>query len=211
MLKRAYELVYNIVRYYLDFHISRASAALSYFLMLTIFPLLICLYAVLGSLFPSAEELSELLGAFLPSGTMETLTEFLEYVSLNSSGRMLSLAVAAMATSSAAGYRIIDKLMFELRGIRRRERFWAFVFSFLFSLVFLAALYISALLMATGGWFIRFADEYFNFINISHNWEWLRFFLLFHSQLFLLQALLQFFEELQVYLRLSYLCLCLCV
>ena len=147
--------------------------------MLTIFPLLICLYAVLGSLFPSAEELSELLGAFLPSGTMETLTDFLEYVSLNSSGRMLSLAVAAMATSSAAGYRIIDKLMFELRGVRRRERFWAFVFSFLFSLVFLAALYISALLMATGGWFIRFADEYFNFINISHNWEWLRFFLLF--------------------------------
>lgn len=169
----------SVIRHYLSFHISRASAGLSYFLMLTIFPLLICLYAMLGSLFPSAEEIRELMEGLLPQGTVDTLMEFVDYISSNASPRMLTVAVAAMATSSAAGFRIIDKVMFELRGTRRRERFLAFVFSFVFSLVFLAALYLAAVLIATGGWFIGFVDRNIRFINISRNWEWMRFVMLF--------------------------------
>ena len=111
---RIYEAIRKPVLMYLDHHVSRASAALSYFLMLTIFPLLICLYYILGSLFPSIGELRELLGILLPGGTMETITEFLNYISLNTDKRMLSFAIAAMATSSAAAYRIVDKLMLEL-------------------------------------------------------------------------------------------------
>lgn len=176
---RFFSLAESVVQHYMDFHISRASAALSYFLMLTIFPLLICLHVMLGNLFPTAEEIRGLLGAVLPRGTIETLTDFLDYISMNASYKMLTLAIVAMATSSAAGFRIIDKLMFELRGTRRRERFLAFIFSFVFSLLFLTALYIAALLMATGGWFIGFVDRYVDFLNISHNWEWLRFLLLF--------------------------------
>ena len=55
----------------------------------------------------------------------------------------------------------------------------AFVFSFVFSLVFLAALYIAALLIATGGRFIAFADKYIRFLDVSDNWEWFRFVLLY--------------------------------
>lgn len=147
--------------------------------MLSIFPLFICLYAMLGNLFPSAEEMKLLFEGLMPYETLETLAQFLGYVSANSSGRMLSVAVFAMATSSAAGFRIIDKVMFELRGIRRKERMLAFAFSFVFSLLFLAALYLAALLVATGGWFIGFVDRYIRFLNISHNWEWFRFVVLF--------------------------------
>ncbi len=169
----------SVIRHYISFHISRASAGLSYFLMLTVFPLLICLYSMLGSLFPSPPEVREFLELFLPMGMVETLMDFVYYVSTNVSSRMLTLAIAAMATSSAAGYRIIDKVMFELRGKRRRERAMAFIFSFVFSLVFLAALYVAALLIATGGRFIAFADEYIGFLSVSHNWEWFRFVLLY--------------------------------
>ncbi len=179
MDKKLYGLIESVVQHYLDFHISRASAGLSYFLMLTIFPLLICLYYMLGNLFPSVWQIRQLLEGLLPDETVETLMEFLGYVSANSSGRMLSVAVVAMATSSAAGFRIIDKVMFELRGTRRKERLLAFAFSFVFSLVFLAALYLAAVLMATGGWFIGFVDRYIRFLNISQNWEWFRFVVLF--------------------------------
>ena len=179
MRHRFYNAIESIIQHYLDYHISRASAALSYFLMLTVFPMLICLYAMLGGLFPSPEEISELLGAVMPRETVDTLMEFVNYISANVSLHMLTVAIVAMATSSAAGFRIIDKVMFELRGARRRERTLAFVFSFVFSLVFLAALYVAALLIATGGRFISFADKYIDFIDISHNWEWFRFVILY--------------------------------
>lgn len=177
--RKMFLLAKSVLRHYLDFHISRASAALSYFLMLTIFPLLICLYAMLGSLFPSPGEIKGLMELFMPEGTVDTLMEFVDYISDNVSRRMLALAIVAMATSSAAGFRIIDKVMFELRGTRRREKVLAFVFSFVFSLVFLAALYMAALLIATGGRFISYADRYISFIDVSHNWEWFRFVLLY--------------------------------
>lgn len=168
-----------MLQHYLDFHVSRASAGLSYFLMLTVFPLLICLYTMLGELFPAEEEINELLYGILPESAVETLTDYLGYVSSNSSMRMTFVALAAMATSSAAGFRIVDKLMMEMRGTRRRQRVFAFLFSFVFSLVFLSALYLAALLMVTGEWFIRFVDEYIDFINISASWSWLRFVMLF--------------------------------
>lgn len=169
----------NMVQHYIDYHVSRASAGLSYFLTLTVFPLLICLYAMLGSLFPTAEEFEGLLRGILPGETVNTLMDYLGYVSSNSSVKMISIALVAMASSSAAGFRIIDKLLFELRGLKRKKRLSAFVFSFVFSMVFLASLYLAALLMATGGWFIGFVDRYLDIINISHSWEWFRFVVLF--------------------------------
>ncbi len=169
----------RVVQYYLDKHISRASAALSYFFMLSLFPLLICLYAMLGSLFPSVQELKSILNGLLPEETLHTITEFLAYVDENSSTKMLTLAIAAMTGSSAAGFRIIDKVIFELKGQRREERFFAFIFSFVFSLIFLAALYLAAILMATGEWFISYVERYVDFLNISHNWSWFRFVILF--------------------------------
>ena len=179
MLRRIYCFINTMVRYYLDFHISRASAALSYFLMLTIFPLLICLYGMLGSLFPAPAEIREILDLFLPDSAVETIMEFVRYISSNVSYRMVSIAIVAMATSSAAGFRIIDKLTYELRGIKRSRRALAFIFSFAFSLVFLAALYLAALLIVSGGRFMAYADRYISFMNVSDNWGWFRFALLF--------------------------------
>lgn len=179
MGRKFVSLAEYIVRNYLDHHVSRASAGLSYFFMLSIFPILICLYAMLGSLFPSVSELQRIFSGILPADTVDILLDYIGYVSENSTGKMVAVALVAMATSSAAAFRIIDKLMFELRGRRRNARFIAFVSSFLFSLVFLAALYFAAVIMATGGWFIRFVDENVSFINISNDWKWYRFLILF--------------------------------
>lgn len=163
---------------YLKYHVSRASAGLSYFLMLTVFPLLICLYNMLGSLFPSAEAVGEMLRGLLPDTAVETLQEFIGYVSVNTNPRLLPVAVVAMLTGSAAGFRIIDSLMHELRYHGRRRR-WSFLFSIMFSVFFLAALYLAAVMIVSGGWFIGLADRYLVFVNISRSWQWLRFFVLF--------------------------------
>lgn len=178
MISKLYSFAQETVRQYLKHHVSRASAGLSYFLMLTFFPLLICLYNMLGSFFPSAEVVGELLYGILPENTVETIREFIGYVSVNTNPHMLPIAVAAMLTSSAAGFRIILSLMDELRPGRRRRR-GGFLLSFAYSLVFLMALYVAALMMISGEWFINIVDEWVSFVNISHNWGWFRFVTLF--------------------------------
>ncbi len=179
MNKKTVYLAENVIRLYFVNHISRASAGLSYFFMLSIFPLLICLYSMLGSLFPTVEEFEAILRGVLPVETVNTLMEYLGYVSTNSSHKMVTVALVALATSSAAGFRIVDKVMNEIRGVKREEKQIAFFMSFVYSLVFLSAIYFAALLIASGGWFIKFVDENVNIINISKNWEWFRFLLLF--------------------------------
>ncbi len=179
MSKKTVCIAEKVIRLYFSNHISRASAGLSYFFMLSLFPLLICLNSMLGSLFPSAEEIENILRGLLPLETVNTLMEYLAYVSSNSSNKMVTVALVALATSSAAGFRIIDKVMNEIRGVKRERKQFAFLMSFVYSLVFLSAIYFAALLIASGGWFIRFVDENVSIINISKNWEWLRFLLLF--------------------------------
>lgn len=179
MNKKTVYLAENVIQLYFGNHISRASAGLSYFFMLSIFPLLICLYSMLGSLFPTAEEFEGILRGVLPVETVNTLMEYLGYISTNSSYKMVTVALAALATSSAAGFRIVDKVMHEIRGVKREEKQIAFFMSFVYSLVFLSAIYFAALLIASGGWFIKFVDDNVNIINISKNWEWFRFLLLF--------------------------------
>lgn len=178
MISGFYSFAQSTVRQYLKHHVSRASAGLSYFLMLTFFPLLICLYNMLGSFFPSADAVGQLLSGILPDNTVETIKEFIGYVSVNTNPRMLPIAVAAMLTGSAAGFRIILSLMDELRPGRRRRR-GGFLLSFAYSLVFLIALYLAALMMISGEWFIKLVDEWVSFVNISHNWGWFRFVALF--------------------------------
>lgn len=159
--------------------IPQASAALSYFLTLTFFPLLICLYTMLGGLFPATDEVRSILGALLPAKTVDTIVDFLSYVSENLSTPMLVMALTVLLSSSSAAFRTIDRVIGAMRGRKRFSGMFSFVFSFSFSILLLAAVYFSVLLIVTGKWFLEKADRYIMFMNISDGWSWWRFVLLF--------------------------------
>ena len=167
------------VRLYYENSVACSSAALSYFLMLTIFPMLICLYEMLGSLFPTLGTIAEFLSGILPDDAVDTIIDFLAYVSRNHSPTMVWMAIVAMAMSSAAAFRTIDNAMGSIRGSKRYSGFFAVVFSFLFSLIFLAAIYIAVIVVISGNWLVSFIDEHVSFIHISASWNWGRFVLLF--------------------------------
>lgn len=167
------------IRTYMDKNVSRAAAALSYFLMLSVFPMFVCLNEMLGSMFPTPEAIREFATGFLPAETLETIVEYLGYITLNRSRSMLLMALLAMATTSAAAYRTLDNIMGEIRGSKRFTGPFAIVFSFLFSLIFLAAVYFGVIVMITGNWFINFISEHLTILDISTNWNWARFILLF--------------------------------
>ena len=170
---------------YLDKRVSRAAAALSYFLMLSVFPLLVCLYVMLGNMFPTAEAISSFVKGVLPDELVNTIVDYLGYVTQNAGNTLIAMSLAAMATASAAAYRTLDNVMGELWGSKRFSGPFAFAFSFVFSLIFLAAMYFSVIIIISGQWFIRFADEHIHFLNISASWQWGRFLVLFLLILFI--------------------------
>ena len=92
---------------------------------------------------------------------------------------MLLMAIIAMLTASAAAFRTIDNIMGAIRGRKRFNGSFAVVFSFLFSLIFLAAIYFSVIMIVSGNWLIKFLDEHVTFFHVSDNWNWGRFILLF--------------------------------
>ena len=172
-------IVANVYALYVGCRIPIAAAGLAFFLTLSFFPMLICLRTMLGSLFPTAEQLRSFLTMLLPADTVSAILDYLRYVADNRSETMLVMALTVVASSSAAAFRVVDRVMGEMRGGRRFPGLAALVFSFCFSLLFLAAIYLAVILIGTGRWFLDYADRHIYFMNISDSWSWWRFVLLF--------------------------------
>ena len=178
-----------IIETYLRKRVSRAAAALAYFLMLSVFPMLICLYEMLGSMFPALEDIVLLVDGILPEGMQETILDYIGYISRNNSDAMLWGAVIAMVTSSAAAFRTMHTMIGEIMGRLRFKGLFSLVFSFAFSLLFPMGVYFAVIVMITGNWFIRAAGKYITFINIAESWGWLRFLVLFCLLMLIIYAL----------------------
>lgn len=169
----------DILGYYKRQQISTAAAGLSYFLTMTFFPMLICLYTMLGALFPRRGEILRFFEGVLPEDAISVILDYLGYVSDHMSSTMLILALTVMASSSSTAFRIIDRRIGAMWGKPRFTGIFAWLFSFCFSLIFLAAVYFSVLVVVTGKWFLEFADRRIMFMNISESWRWGRFVLMY--------------------------------
>lgn len=156
-------------------HFPRAAAGLAYFLMMTLFPLLLCLYHMLGSLFPATAEIRAFLGGLLPPETVETLLDFLGHAASLRTPAAFVMALSVVLTGAASAYRIIDDVIDELRRCRRARTWRDLLGSFAMSLVFLAGVYLAALLVLSGRWLLEKLDRYIMFLNVSELWTWLRF------------------------------------
>ena len=74
------ELVKAVYAIYMEKMVPRAAAALSYYLTMTIFPLIICLYALFGQNYEVAMNLINYLEQFLTPSASELIRSFLLHV-----------------------------------------------------------------------------------------------------------------------------------
>ena len=167
---------YELFDIYMTKRISRAAAECSFFLTLSVFPTLICLYTLVGGSVTTQKLIYDTLNGIIPTESLDTITEYLTYVREHSGMRMFYGGAALMATSSAAVFRAIHNITSEIYGAPRYHGFGSVVVSFLFSLVFLAVMYFAAGVIVTGEWFLRLLDD---FMPVPWDWSWIRFVLLF--------------------------------
>lgn len=171
--------VSDIVNAYVDKRVTRGAAALAYYLTMTVFPMLICLYSMLGTKYSEAMQAVGIVQNLMADETYEIIKDFLSYVSANNSKAMTVAALLVLLTSASASFRSFEVTVGDMQGEIRFQGFWGFIFSFVFSMVFLAAMYIAIMIMITGTWFIDLLRRIFPFAAINGSWTWVRFFILF--------------------------------
>lgn len=163
---------------YSDKRIPRASAALSYYLTMTFFPLVICLYTMLGSSYDKAIFVLDMVRGLISNETADYAARFLDYVAQNNNMAMMAASIAVLVTSSSAAIRTLQGTIGEMQGHFRYQGIVGFASSFVLSLLFLATVYFAVLVMLTGNELLARLNDFLPFIDISGSWNSLRFVLL---------------------------------
>ena len=115
----------------------------------------------------------------LPRETQTLVSEFLTYVSGNTSEVMFFAALLVMITSASAAFRAMAAIVGEIHGAKRFGIVRSTIVSVIFSVAFLLVLYLCILLMLTGKHFLLWLDALLPHVSIVWSWTWLRFLILF--------------------------------
>ena len=91
--------VYEILDLYGSRRMGRSAAAFAYYLMLSFFPLLICVASIIGRTRIDTGELLELLSEVIPPQVTETLVTFFGYIHDNYSQAMLWAGIILLFTA----------------------------------------------------------------------------------------------------------------
>ncbi len=179
----AVRFVREMVEIYFEKHVPRASAALVYWLILSLFPLLICVNSFVSSLEVNVASVLEVLEPILPGGLLRVVEDYLQYANVTAGESPAFFAVGAVTTvffASAAVRSLMDTMaeIYEREGYGPVARFAA---SLGFSLAFLVAIYLSMVVVLTGSRFFRMLGERPGLEWLSGLWDmpWLKFLLLF--------------------------------
>lgn len=159
---------------YSEKRLSRASAALSFFLTSTLFPLLIILYTLLGNSPERIGRILDFVRQVMAGESADTIEEFLRYVANNNSRSMMTAALLLLLSSASAAVRTLQATIGELQGETRYRGFGDLLFSLIFSLLFTAALYFAILVMLTGPDFLAWFNRLFPILDLSVAWRMLR-------------------------------------
>lgn len=185
-MKKFVALVRRFGNLYTDKRLSRAAAALSFFLTSTLFPLLIILYTLLGSSPGRIERILDFARRLMAAESVETIADFLQYVAANNSRSMMMAAFLLLLTSASAAVRTLEATIGELQGQQRYRGLRELLFSLILSLLLTAALYFAVLVMLTGPVFLAWLNRVIPALDISGAWQVLRYPLLAAIQYFII-------------------------
>lgn len=177
--------VWDIVDLYFSKRVSRSAAELAYFLILSFFPALICINAVIGTLNLDVVSLLEEAAVIIPEAALAVLTEYVRYITTNQSHALLVGGIIMMLFSASAAMRSLMNVMDDIYERRAYSGLWQIVASVVFSVLFLLTIYLSLVVVLTGNWFFSSLEAFLHrFPPLAHvtlpwEWQWMRFVILF--------------------------------
>lgn len=151
--------VADMVRLCGRYNVPRAAAALSYYFVLSVFPLIICINAFLGLAHTDLQPVLLSLERVLPRQALELVGDYLDYAGAHASPALLYAALPAIVLSASAALRVLLDTMDELFDHPRDTGVRRIALSILFSALFLAMVYLSIVVILSGDWLFRWLDQ----------------------------------------------------
>ena len=144
---------------YFSKKVGRAAAELAYFLILTFFPIVICVSAFLNELNLDLTYLLNQADPFLPAGVTAIFRDYLTYIDTNQSAAMLISGGFLTILFASAAVRGLMNMMDELYGRATFRGLSQLVASVLFSVLLLVTIYLSLAVVVTGNWFFHLLGQ----------------------------------------------------
>ena len=139
----------EVARLYFGRHVSRSAAALAYFLLLSFFPLLICVNAFIGLLRLDVGAVLDAAAAILPRETLGILADYMGYITTNQSPALLLAGAGMTLFSASAAFRTLMRVMEELYGRGGYRGVKRIAASVAFSVLFLLTVYLAVAVLFT--------------------------------------------------------------
>ncbi len=130
--------------------LTQASAALSYYLTMTFFPVLITAYALLGKSADSLMQLLELGESLVSPTVMGLIADFISYVDMSGSALMLPLGLTVLVSYTSAAIRSMHSTIGSIQGGVEYRGISAVIASIIYSVVLIALMYFAILVMLLG-------------------------------------------------------------
>lgn len=173
--------VADIAEIYFSKQVGRSAAQLAYFLILTFFPILICVSAFVSKLNLTITSLLDDLQHLLPEGVFIIFRDYLGYLDNNLSTPMLIAGVSLAVFSASAAIRGLMSIMREIFGRSNFTGFRQIIASVVFSVLLLVTIYLSLVVVVTGNWFFHLLGGLLGLSDLVDRfgtWQWLKYLLL---------------------------------
>ena len=180
------------------YRIVMASAALSYYLIMSFFPLLIILYALLGSNYETAMNITKYFETIVSSGTIEYIRNFLAYVSGNYSKVLTLVAFSSILVSASAALRSVQTMIGVMQGGSRYKGASFLITSVFLSILFVFLIYVAIILLFFSRNIVELINRYLTFVQLENYWFYLRFLFLFLIAFFIIFFVFLFSRRMDV-------------
>ncbi|MBM7542102.1 YihY/virulence factor BrkB family protein [Amphibacillus cookii] len=134
------EFILALFKRFSNDEVTSLSAQLSYFFLLSLFPLLIFLVTLLGYLPIDYQEIMNMMRTYIPSDSMTLIENSLDQVVQSSSGGLLSLGIIGTLWSASNGINAIMRALNKAYGVEENR-------SFIFGRLIAISLLISVLIL----------------------------------------------------------------
>ncbi len=179
---------YTILKKYYAKNCFRSSAALSYFLILTLFPLLIGVQWILGTLGEDILSFFQHYAVFIPSDALSVLENYIAY-SQGQSDNFILIGIGTAVYTGASAYRTFSGILRDIFECQPKSTIFHFGISFIWAALFLLFIYVSAIVFLCGKWLIGFLSPFFEKFLPVDLWLWFRFIALILVSVFVLYFL----------------------